>query len=151
MDGVIFTVTTRNISEHGNYGRYVNTPVEGIDYVLEKVLETAKEKELSSIALPLLGTGYANVDISLNYPELRLNIQQLVLALTIHKLEEHLSRKESKLKRGIVVVYSSTPQSADEHSIWDFTVKLVKKDHNKRSEQIDQLITEFSQKRSRYK
>lgn len=151
LNGVIFTVTTRNISEHGNYGRYVNTPIEGIDYVLDKVLETAREKGLNSIALPLLGTGYANVDISLNNPELRLLIQQLVLALTIHKLEDHLSNKESKLKRGIVVVYSSQPQSADEHNIWDFAVKLVKKDHDKRSEQIDQLIDEFSKKRSRYK
>lgn len=151
LNGVIFTVTTRNISEHGNYGRYVNTPIEGIDYVLDKVLETTRENGVTSVALPLLGTGYANVDISLNNPELRMLIQQLVLALTIHKLENQLSDKKSKLKRGIIVLYSTQPQSADEHSMWDFAVKLVKKDHNKRSEQIDQLIDEFSQKRSRYK
>lgn len=147
LKGVIFAVTTRNISAQGNYGRYVNTPVEGIDYILDKVLETAKERKIDSIALPLLGTGYANVDISLNYPELRLLIQQLVVALTIQKLEECLSNPESELKRGIVIVYSSQPQSAEEHSIWEFAVKLIKKDHNKRSEQIDELIDRFSEKR----
>ncbi len=147
LKGVIFAVTTRNISEHGNYGRYVNTPIEGIDYVLDKILETAKENKINSIALPLLGTGYANVDISLNNPELRLLIQQLALAITIHKLENYLSNKESDLKRGIIVVYSSQPQSADENSIWEFAIKLLKKEQDKRSEQIDQLIDEFSQKR----
>lgn len=147
LKSVIFAVTTRNISARGNYGRYVNTPIEGIDYILDKVLETAKERKIDSIALPLLGTGYANVDISLNYPELRLLIQQLVVALTIQKLEECLSNPASELKRGIVIVYSSQPQSAEEHSIWEFAVKLIKKDHNKRSEQIDELIYEFSKKR----
>ena len=147
LKGIIFAVTTRNITEHGNYGRYVNTPVEGIDYVLDKVLETAKMNKIDSIALPLLGTGYANVDISLNHPELRLLIQQLVLAITIYKLENYLSDKESKLKRGIVVVYSSQAQSSDEHNIWEFVIRLLKKDQHERSNQIDQLINEFSQKR----
>lgn len=147
LKGVIFAVTTRNISAQGNYGRYVNTPVEGIDYILDKVLETARERKIDSIAIPLLGTGYANVDIFFNYPELRLLIQQLVVALTVQKLEEYLSKPESELKRGIVIVYSSQPQSAEEHSIWEFAVKLIKKDHNKRSEQIDELINEFSDKR----
>ena len=147
MNGVIFVVTTRNLStSRSHYGRYVNTPVEGIDYILDKVLEIAKDRRINS--LPLLGTGYANVDVSFNYPELRLLIQQLVLALTIHKLESYLTNQDCVLKRGVIVVYSSQPQGEDEHKIWDFVVKLLNKDVSKRSQQIEQLIQDFSQKRA---
>lgn len=149
LNGVIFVVTTRNLStSRSHYGRYVNTPVEGIDYILDKVLEIAKDRRINSLSLPLLGTGYANVDVSFNYPELRLLIQQLVLALTVHKLEGYLTNQDCELKRGVIVVYSSQPQGEDEHKIWDFVVKLLNKDISKRSQQIEQLIQDFSQKRA---
>ena len=51
-------------------------------------MQKADDENISSIALPLLGTGYANVDIA-RHPELRLFISELVLALTIQKLEEN--------------------------------------------------------------
>jgi hypothetical protein len=149
LHGVVFAVTTRNLSSsQSHYGRYVNTPVEGIDYILDKVLEKAKENGIHSLALPLLGTGYANVNISFNHPELLLLIQQIVLALTIHKLEGYLTHQDSELKRGIVVVYSSQTQGEIEHRIWDFAIKLLNKDPSKRAEQIQQLIQDFSQKKS---
>lgn len=149
LHGVIFAVTTRNLSSNeSHYGRYVDTPIEGIDYILDKVLEKVKESKIPSLALPLLGTGYANVDISLNHPELRLLIQQLVLALTIHKLEGYLTNRDSELKRGIVVVYSSQTQGDVEHRIWDFAIRLLNKDPSKRAEQIEQLIQGFSKKKS---
>ncbi len=126
LDRVIFVVTTRNLSRSpSHYGRYVNTPIQGIDYVLDKVLETAMEKRIMSIALPLLGTGYAKVDIDIrSHSELQLLLRQIVLALTIHKLEGHLTNKDCELKRGVIVVYSSQPSGEDEHKIWDFVSVL---------------------------
>lgn len=124
----------------------MNTPIEGIDYVLDKVFEVAAEQKIRSIALPLLGTGYANVDVALSYPQLRLLIQQLVLALTIHKLESHFSNRDCDLKRGIVVVYSPKPHGEEENAIWDFVVRLLNKEHSKRGEQIEELIQEYSGK-----
>jgi len=147
LNGVMFTVTTRTISTNPlHYGRYANTPIEGIDIALDNVLRKAKDSNIDSIALPLLGTGYANVDIAFDSPELKLLIQQLVLALTIHKLEINLGDPNCKLKRGIVVVYSTRPSSTEEHNIWSFVLKILKKEPSKLYEQIEQLIQDFNEK-----
>jgi len=148
LTGVMFVVTTRNISNSPNhYGIYVNTPIEGVDHVLEKVIQTANQNGIDSIALPLLGTGYANADITFGHPELCLYIQDLVLALTIQKLEESFTQQGGCLKRGIVTVFSKQPQSQEEHHTWDFAIKLLRKDCSKRSAQIQDLIADFNSKR----
>lgn len=147
LNGVMFVVTTRNISNSPNhYGRYTKTPIEGIDYILDKVMQKADDENISSIALPLLGTGYANVDIA-RHPELRLFISELVLALTIQKLEENFTQQNRCLKRGIITIFSNQPQGQEEHHIWDFTIRLLNKEHSKRAEQIQKLIEDFNQQR----
>jgi hypothetical protein len=148
LAGVMFVVTTRNISDSPNhYGRYVKTPIEGIDYILDKVIQTANENNVDSIALPLLGTGYANIDIALNHPELRLYVSDLVLALTIQKLEESFTQLDGCIKRGVITVFSKQPQSQEEHHVWDFVIRLLNKEHFKRGEQIQTLIEDFNEKR----
>jgi hypothetical protein len=149
LTGVMFVVTTRNISNSStHYGRYVNTPIEGIDFVLDKVIQTANENSVDTIALPLLGTGYANVDIAFNHPELSLYISDLVLALTIQKLEEGFTQQNGCVKRGIITIFSRQPQSPKEHHVWEFAVKILNKEQSKRVEQIQVLIEDFNSKRN---
>lgn len=149
LTGVMFVVTTRNISNSPNhYGRYVKTPLEGIDYILDKVIQTANENDVETIALPLLGTGYANIDIVFDHPELRLYMSDLVLALTIQKLEENFTQQDGCLKRGVITVFSKQPQSQEEHHVWDFAIRLLNKEHSKRAEQIQNLIEDFNAKRN---
>jgi len=149
LTGVIFIVTTRNVSNSPNqYGRYVKTPLEGIDYILDKVIQAANENDVEIIALPLLGTGYANIDIVFKHPELRLFMSNLVLALTIQKLEENFVQQDGCLKRGIITIFSKQPQSQEEHHVWDFAVRLLNKEHSKRAEQIQNLIEDFNIKRN---
>jgi hypothetical protein len=148
LAGVMFVVTTRNMSNLSNhYGRYVETPIEGIDYILDKVMQTINENNVDSIALPLLGAGYANMGVVVNHPELRLFISELVLALSVQKIEENFTQSDGCLNRGVITVLSKQPQSQEEHHIWEFTVKLLNKEHSKRAEQIQKLIEEFNAKR----
>ena len=149
LTGVMFVVTTRNISNSPNhYGRYVKTPLEGIDYILDKVIQTANENDVETIALPLLGTGYANIDIVFDHPELRLYMSDLVLALTIQKLEENFTQQDGCLKRGVITVFSKQPQSQEEHHVWGFAIRLLNKEHSKRAEQIQNIIEDFNAKRN---
>jgi hypothetical protein len=143
LTGIMFVVTTRDLNSN-SYGRYVNTPVEGIEYALDSILAATDEHKIASLALPLLGVGYANISRTWNRPELRSLLRQIALALTIHKLESKLSRPECSLKRGIVVIYSAEPQSKFEHEIWDFVVRFVNKGSQEKSEQIEKLVQEFT-------
>lgn len=145
LPGVIFIVTTRDLSSSSfHYGRYVDTPVEGIEYALDKVLETADDCKIESLALPLLGVGYANIGRTWNRPELRSLLQEIALALTIHKLESRLSRQEYSLKRGLVIVYSPEPQGQFEHRVWDFVVKFINKESKEKARQIETLVRDFA-------
>lgn len=147
LTGVIFVVTTRNMSSlPAHYGRYTNTPIEGIEYILDKVLQTVNKNEIDSISLPLLGTGYANIDI-IDYPELRLFLSELTLALTIQKIEEHFTQSQNCLKRGIITVFSKQPYSQEEDHTWKFALKLLNKELTKRAEQIQTLIEDFNMKK----
>jgi hypothetical protein len=144
--GAMFTVTTRNLTDNPfHYGRYVDTPLEGLDYVLDSILETAQEHKLQSLATPLLGAGYANIGQTFNSFELRQLLREIVLALTIQKFENVLTDEGNELKRGIIVIYSSEPQSKLEHLYWDFVVKFVKKNQREQSEQIDACVKKYAQ------
>ncbi len=73
LPGAGFVVTTRDLSASAtHYGRYVNTPIEGIDYIIDQVTRMADEHRLATFAMPLLGTGYANIQRANEHGQLSL-------------------------------------------------------------------------------
>lgn len=145
LSGVLFAVTTRDLSSSSSqYGLYVSTPIEGIDYILDNVFTKANQAGVKTLAVPLLGTGYANIRLTHNNPNLQLQIRQAVLCLTIQKLEDHLTKTNTELKRGIIVIYSPMPQGEEENSIWNFVIRFIVKDRIKRGEQINDLMQAIS-------
>lgn len=146
LNGIIWAVTTRNLSDQSmHYGRYVNTPLEGVDFVLDNVLRCAQDERIESLALPLLGTGYANIGIALDHPQLHLLIRQFVAGLSIKKLQDLLTDRECKLRRGILVLYSSSRNSPEENQLWNFVVRFVGADHPKRAEQLALLARQLGE------
>jgi len=139
MPEVMFAVTTRDLSaDSAHYGLYVNTAIEGIDYVLNRALSEANDHQFTSIALPLLGAGYANVQRS---PEARRLLNQAVLLLTIEKVEASLQDTLSTLRRGVIVVYSPTPYSEEEHEICRQVARFFgSRSRNDRQKQLDDLV-----------
>lgn len=141
LEGVMFTVTTRDLSDNpAHYGRYVDTPLDGIDYILDKVIECAVEENIQSIAIPLLGTGFANIRRIADNPQLDRSIKQAVLGLIIYKLERQLVQVNSKLRRGIVVLYSSRPNSEEENTFWQFLVKFIKLNEQEKLARINDFL-----------
>lgn len=129
--GVLFAVTTRNLSDKKtDYGYYVNTPLEGIDLVLKSVFERAEREAIPTLALPLLGTGYANVRRQVD-PTL---LNAAVLGLTIVKAGETLGKRDGSLRRIIVAAFSKDPQGKAEHALWEFVVQLLAVPPDKRAE-----------------
>lgn len=143
--GVMFVVTTRNLSSKpAHYGRYVDTPLEGIDYVLDNVLREARDESVGSLALPLLGTGYANINRTLT-PQISLLMRKIVTGLSIRKVEDCLTDRQGKLRRGVVVLYSSQPNSQEEHQLWEFVIKFVKADPQTRVHQLEKLTQDLQE------
>ncbi|MBL9007628.1 MAG: hypothetical protein JNJ46_25450 [Myxococcales bacterium] len=146
LQGVILAVTTRNLSTHEqHYGRYVNTPIEGIDYVIDRVLDCACENNCQTIAIPLIGSGYANVRASFLVKEAAPYMQKAILMLMIDKLESHLAGTGTTLERAIAVIYSAQAQSREEHDLWEFSVKALKLSRDRRESLIGQFIEKISQ------
>jgi len=146
LHGIIFTVTTRDLSSNPeNYGRYLDTPLDGIEYTLDKVIERAVEEKVSSIALPLLGTGYANVRYAANNAQASIILRQAVLGLTIHKLEKQLAQPNNSLCRATIVIYSLNPNSEEENVFWKFLVKFINLDDQGKSNQISSLFKSFQE------
>jgi len=120
--GILFAVTTRNLSEKAvDYGYYVNTPLEGIDLVLQSVLDRAKRESIPLLALPLLGTGYANVRRRVDQTALN----AAVLGMTIIKAIEACTPGDAAIQRIVIAVYSNDPQGKAEHVVWEFVVQLL--------------------------
>jgi hypothetical protein len=141
LEGIIFTVTTRDISQDNlDKGLYTNTPVEGVPLVLRQVFEKSKEKEIKSLALPLLGAGFANISRTHNNPELRFAIEKTILALTIDESLNYLINPKSYLDRVIIVIYSNDPQSDREHELWELSIKMLTLESEKRRKIIRELI-----------
>jgi len=141
LQNIIFTVTTRDISTKiKDRGFYTKTPVEGIPLVLSQVFNEITENNISSIALPLLGSGFANIARTYNNPELKFDIEKSVLAITIDESLNQLIGKNKDLKRIVIVIYSRSPQSDREHELWELSIKMLTPDSEKRLKIIDDLI-----------
>ena len=109
IPGACFVVTTRDLSTaKDHYGLYAHTPIEGIDFILDRVIETVNAHGLSSVALPLLGTGYANIRRTKNNEKLGRLLRQAVTLLSIQKLQENISLGSSSLRRAIIVIVFQT-------------------------------------------
>lgn len=142
LPGVMFVVTTRDqSSDKRHYGYYVDTPIEGIDFILDQLIEEAESNKLPAIALPLLGAGYANVGRTQFDPEKVSILQQIILVLTVRKMENHLSKNDSFLKRVIIVVFSKEPQGQYEHEICKCAAKVVGKDDKKKNDEIESMLS----------
>jgi hypothetical protein len=70
-------------------------------------------------------------------------IRKIVTGLSIRKVEDCLTDREGKLRRGIIVLYSPQPNSQEEHQLWDFVIKFVKADPQKRVLQLEKLTQEL--------
>jgi hypothetical protein len=144
LTGVIFTVTTRNISSDPlDRGRYVNTPIEGIDHVVDKVVQEANSNNVNFLALPLLGAGFANIRRTFNREDLRLVIEKVILCITIQRLEEALKNPSTSLRRGVIVIFSEKSFSEKEHQMWEFTTKFLGSGANKREGIINSLLIDI--------
>lgn len=145
LEGIIFTVTTRDVSRDIIYkGLYTNTPLEGIPFVLSKVFTEARKNCLSSIALPLLGAGFANIARTYNNPNLKFAIEKAALAITIDESLNQLIGENKDLRRIIIVIYSDSPQSNREHELWELSIKMLTPNTEKRLKIIDDLVNKTS-------
>lgn len=144
LKGVFFVVTTRDLSmaQH-HYGLYVNTPIEGIDYIIDQVIQTANAQRLTSIAIPLLGTGYANIRRTRDNAKLSRVLRFCVTLLTAQKLQENLRLASSSIRRAVIVIYSSDPQGQEEHELWESVTKFLGRSSAQRTAQIEELLHEI--------
>lgn len=144
LNGALFVVTTRDCgSDPQHYGLYTNTPLDGIDYVLDCVLTEVNEQKLSSIAIPLLGAGYANIHRIQQDSEFKALLEHAVTLLTVEKLLTVLSDPFSELRRGTVVVYSSDPHGESEDKLWKNTLGFIQANIDGRKKQIDKIIEQI--------
>jgi hypothetical protein len=144
LPGVLFVVTTRDLGKDlKHYGRYINTPVEGIDYVIDRVIDAVNDHQLSSIAMPLLGTGYANIRRTLDHVGLARALRRAVALLTIEKLENTLRDDACSLRRGVIVIYSQKPHGQEEHDIWEHITRFLGSRTKQRTMQIDGSLEEI--------
>lgn len=126
LPGVLFVVTTRDHStDPKHYGYFTNTPVEGIDYVIDRVIDAANVHKFSAIAMPLLGAGYANIGRTFNQAALGRALRRTVALLAIEKLETALRDEQSCLRRGLLVIYSQHPQGEEEHELWGAITRFL--------------------------
>jgi len=66
-----------------------------------------------------------------------------VTLLTVEKLHENLRLDSSSLRRAVVVVYWQTPQSHEEHTIWEAVTRFLGS-RSGRSAQIDELLKKLN-------
>jgi hypothetical protein len=146
LPGVFFVVTTRDLStDADHYGVYTHTPIEGIDYIIDRVIDAAKRNQVKSLALPLLGTGYANVRRTMDDAKLGQLLQQTVTLLAIQKLEDALKDQSSTLRRAVVVVFSRYPQGQEEHDLWAPVTRFLGGRSEQRKKQLEQLLSSISE------
>lgn len=143
--GVLFVVSTRDLSiDPSDYGRYTNTPIEGIDYIVDRAIDAAQIHGLEAIALPLVGTGFANIRRTQNNPNLAILLRRATTLISIEKMHEALRNHSSALRRGVVVIYSNEPQSDEEHSVWEAVTRYVGTNEKDRIRQLDQILAEIN-------
>ena len=144
--GAFFVVTTRDLSKaKDHYGLYAHTPVDGIDFILDRVIETVNSHGLSSVAVPLLGAGYANIRRTKDNEKLGRLLRRAVTLLSIQKLQANISLGSSSLRRAIIVIYSKQRQGQEEHELWGAVTRFL----GSRSDRIAQ-IEELLRQSARY-
>lgn len=145
IPGVLFVVSTRNLSSYPrDYGRYTNTPIEGIDYIVDRAIDAAAMHGLEAIALPLVGTGFANIRRTIDNPKLAMLLRRATTLISSSKMQQALRNHSSALRRGVVVIHSNQPQSEEEHSIWEAVTCYVGTNEKERNRLVDQLLTEIN-------
>jgi hypothetical protein len=144
LGAAYFVVTTRDMSHaQATRGRYVDTPIEGIDYILDRLLDSIEAHRSVCVAVPLLGTGYANVGRTRLAPQLKLPLRKAVLGLALQKFEDALTQSDGTLKRAVVVIYSAEPHSQVEHELWAFVIRFMKLGRVERTQAIGAQVAEF--------
>lgn len=144
ISGIVFIVTTRNISAAQDLkGIYLNTPNDGINLAVKKVFEIANEFSINELAIPLLGTGYANIRQTLLIPIVKLYLLKLSLAITIQQAEKHLANPDSPLKRVVIVIPSKSPETSSENEIWEFVLNFLKLNDQEKTEKVESLALQF--------
>jgi len=146
LPGVFFVVTTRDLStaQH-HYGLYANTPIEGIDYIIDQIIQTANTHQLTSLAMPLLGTGYANIRRTMNHARLSRLLRRAVTLIAIQKLQNNLQLTTSSLRRAVIVIWSSDPQGPEEHELWESVTRFLGSKDSQRSTQIENILAEINE------
>lgn len=145
LPGVFFVVTTRDLSTaQYHYGLYANTPIEGIDIIIDQLIQTANAHKLSSLAMPLLGTGYANIRRTMDNAKLSRILRNTVTLLAIQKLQDNLRLDTSTVRRAVIVIYSGNPQSQEEHDLWETVTRFLGRNAAQRNAQIEELLNEIN-------
>jgi hypothetical protein len=146
LQGVILAVTTRNISNNPqDLGLYKNTPLDAIDFVLNEVIEEAKQQNVRALALPLIGTGYANIGRTANDPAMRALLQQAVILLTLQKLVSALQDASSPIRRGVLVLYPKDPvMQSQADSVWALVPTFLARDNEMREMMIQDIHDHFT-------
>ncbi|GAW67983.1 hypothetical protein GPEL0_01r4098 [Geoanaerobacter pelophilus] len=141
LNGAILVVTTRNLGTDPKlYGLYHNTPIEGLDQILDKVIQEAQKQKIDSLAIPLLCSGYASISITANNPSLKMKLDRLITLGTIQKLEETLKDSSSRVKRAMVVVF---PTSNSDSSLLNDTLRFTSLSKEEQVKFIKQEIEAF--------
>lgn len=146
LPGVFFVVTTRDLStaQH-HYGLYANTPIEGIDFIIDQVIQTANTHQLSSVAMPLLGTGYANIRRTFDQACLSRLLRRAVTLISIQKLQDNLRLTTSSLRRAVIIIWSSDPQGLEEHELWESVTRFLGSKAAQRRTQIEKVLAEINE------
>lgn len=144
IPGILFVVTTRDLSANPRtYGRYVNTPIEGIDIVIENIMGAVRTYELESVCLPLVGTGYANIGRTWRNPTLALQLKLAAFVVTMDKVDTTLADPSSPLRRAVVVVYSDQRSSPEENEVWMSATRFLAMKPQQRQQEIERLVTQI--------
>ena len=141
LPGALFVVTTSDVStDVEDYGYYRNTPIQGIGYIIDNVIDAANQAGLSSLAIPLIGTGYANVRRTISDEEWGHLLRNAVTMVAIKKLQQALEDPKSTLRRAVIVVFSRSPQGPEEKNIWEAVTRFLGKAREQRDQEIESLI-----------
>ena len=119
--------------------------MEGIDYIIDQVIQTANTHQLKSLAMPLLGTGYANIRRTMNHARLSCLLRCAVTLIAIQKLQDNLRLTTSSLRRAVIVIWSSEPQSSEEHELWESVTRFLGSKDSQRSTQIENILSEINE------
>ena len=145
LSGVVFVVTTSDESrDPKDYGHYKNTPVSTIEYAIDKVLKEAVAQKVPSIAIPMIGAGYANIKQTYLNSKLKELLEHTIALMAIDALLTELSSKTAPLRRGVVVIYSTDPHGEQDNPLWESSPRFIQSAEEERKEQIKMLLNQIA-------